>query len=300
MGKHQVMTEWEKPYIEKCIDELDISGSVLEIGFGLGYSARRICSSPNITEYTVIEHSPLIWSKVEHLREEFPLLRINLVKGKWQDVLYTTSSYDRCFFNDYIHYAPNHDRFRKFLYDVLPNHANIGCKIGYISKDDFQCDIIHWIDKECDIFDIPSYCKNEKMYINKLIMTRKPTAEEVATLKKFSCLTEPECAEQVVSVNATFTPVIGRSTRAKPTYAEIENLYLTKKDPEKLAQLCGEYLQENKCNDRQGRMVQFFYAYSLFYSDPTTSREIFASILKTQDIDDDIREWATWNYNMLS
>ena len=42
-GIHQVMMEWEKPYMEACIDTLDPSGSVLEIGFGLGYSAKKLC-----------------------------------------------------------------------------------------------------------------------------------------------------------------------------------------------------------------------------------------------------------------
>ena len=57
-GTHQVMMEWEKPYMEACVDNLGASGSVLEIGFGLGYSARRLCSSPGVTEYSVVECSP--------------------------------------------------------------------------------------------------------------------------------------------------------------------------------------------------------------------------------------------------
>ena len=43
--KHdQIMMEWEKPYMEKCIELLEPSGSILEIGFGLGYSATAICN----------------------------------------------------------------------------------------------------------------------------------------------------------------------------------------------------------------------------------------------------------------
>ena len=60
-NENQIMMEWEKPYMEACIDYLDIYGSVLEVGFGLGYSARRICSSPYITEYNVIECSPVVF-----------------------------------------------------------------------------------------------------------------------------------------------------------------------------------------------------------------------------------------------
>ena len=52
---HQVMMEWEKPYMEACIDLLDPSGQVLEIGFGLGYSAAVICNNKNVNQYTVIE-----------------------------------------------------------------------------------------------------------------------------------------------------------------------------------------------------------------------------------------------------
>lgn len=308
MGKHQVMMEWEKPYMEACIDKLDISGSVLEIGFGLGYSARRICSSPHITEYTVIECSPVVWNKVEEFREEFPSLKINLVKGRWQDVLYTTACYDRCFFDDYIHDAPNPGRFLNFLYSFLPNHANIGCIIGSFSTGSFQCDILPWIVKECEryIVDIPGYCKyakGTKMYINKLTKMRNPTAEEVTALKECSSSTELEHAGQrvlSVNANATFTPVIGMHTRAKTTFAEIEHLYFAKRDTAKLAQCCGEYLQENKCNDRQRRMVQFFYAFSLFHSDPTRSRELFASLLETRYLEDDVRGWTTWNLDMLS
>ena len=39
---YQVMMEWEKPYMEACIDELHPKGDVLEIGFGMGYSATQI------------------------------------------------------------------------------------------------------------------------------------------------------------------------------------------------------------------------------------------------------------------
>ena len=41
-GEHQVMMEWEKPYMEAIIDTIKPTGDVLEIGFGCGYSATRI------------------------------------------------------------------------------------------------------------------------------------------------------------------------------------------------------------------------------------------------------------------
>ena len=56
-GRHQVMMEWEKPYMEESIQQLNPFGKVLEIGFGFGYSATKICSFTNVTEYNVIECS---------------------------------------------------------------------------------------------------------------------------------------------------------------------------------------------------------------------------------------------------
>ena len=46
-GVHQVMMKWEQPYMEACIKKLNPSGKVLEIGFGLAYSATAICNNPN-------------------------------------------------------------------------------------------------------------------------------------------------------------------------------------------------------------------------------------------------------------
>ena len=52
--RHQIMMEWEKPYMEKSIELLNPFGKVLEIGFGMGYSATKICSFKNVMEYNVI------------------------------------------------------------------------------------------------------------------------------------------------------------------------------------------------------------------------------------------------------
>ena len=50
----QVMMEWEKPYMNKLIKHLEPKGHVLEIGFGLGYSANRI-QKYDIKSHTIIE-----------------------------------------------------------------------------------------------------------------------------------------------------------------------------------------------------------------------------------------------------
>ena len=82
-GNHHVMMEWEKPYMEKCIEYLQPIGSVLEIGFGMGYSAEKICSYDTVTSYTVIECSPQVWDKYDSfakkMRQIRPDLNINII-----------------------------------------------------------------------------------------------------------------------------------------------------------------------------------------------------------------------------
>ena len=38
---HQYMMEWEKKYMEDCVDALEPYGDILEVGFGMGYSATQ-------------------------------------------------------------------------------------------------------------------------------------------------------------------------------------------------------------------------------------------------------------------
>lgn len=174
-SKHQVMMEWEKPYMEKCIDLLDPSGSILEIGFGMGYSANKICSNKNVTSYTIIECSPVVWKKIEEFKLNYsrlrPELKINVVKGRWQDILETTGIYDSIYFDDYIgmNIEENTNRFNKFLYEILQYHSKIGTKIGLYStlNKTTELECINTSITEFNI-DIPAYCKYARgniMYI---------------------------------------------------------------------------------------------------------------------------------------
>ena len=102
---HQVMMEWEKPYMEKSIELFQPFGKVLEIGFGMGYSATKICEMENVTEYNVIECSPVVWKQFNEWRNnqlmKRPNLKINLIKGRWQDVLCEEGIFDCIYFDDY-------------------------------------------------------------------------------------------------------------------------------------------------------------------------------------------------------
>jgi len=183
-GKHQVMMEWEKPYMEKCIEYLDPSGSVLEIGFGMGYSAQKLCSFENVSEYTVIECSPVVWKQFykfkEQIQELRPQLKVNLIKGRWEDMMDETTKFDSVFFDDYSGEMSHksHNRFNIFLCNLLVNgHTYIGSKICvYSTAKNTTYNNIVGLEGEVYEYNIniPSYCKytrGDKMYIPVITQT---------------------------------------------------------------------------------------------------------------------------------
>ena len=79
--KHDnIMMEWEKPYMEACIEKLNPSGDILEIGFGLGYSATAIQNYSGVKKHTIIECSPEVWPKVEEFKKVTPITGIIMTK----------------------------------------------------------------------------------------------------------------------------------------------------------------------------------------------------------------------------
>lgn len=181
-GQHQVMMEWEKPYMEKCIDVLKPHGCVLEIGFGFGYSASQICNNINVKSYTVIECCPVVWERFEEWKKQYPNIDINLIKGRWEDVMCTLDVFDSIFFDDYTYSTTDHNRFEKFFKQILCRHCKVGTKISCYSTVPSSVSETPFVDFKCEIMEIqkPAICKytrGNKMYIP-LITVKKNISEE--------------------------------------------------------------------------------------------------------------------------
>jgi len=97
-GKFQVMMEWEKPYMHACIDALKPFGDVLEIGFGLAYSAERI-QSFHPKSHTIIEFHPEVAKKAREWAKKYP--HVTIVEDTWQNALPKLGIFDCIFFDDY-------------------------------------------------------------------------------------------------------------------------------------------------------------------------------------------------------
>ncbi len=179
--KDNIMMEWEKPYMEACIKKLDPSGSVLEIGFGLGYSATAIQSYENVTKHTIIECSPEVWEKVEKFQKKYP--NVELIKGRWEDVLRTCGVYDYIFFDDHpLNDAHSFTRWDEFAYNIFNSHTKIESKVSYYTDTKQNpClilnDFVKYETKEFKI-KIPDNCKyvrSGKVFVPLLTVFKEKT-----------------------------------------------------------------------------------------------------------------------------
>lgn len=101
-GDLQVMMEWERPYMEACIAALKPTGRVLEVGFGLGYSADAI-QSYKPKSHSIIECDPIVLKRAEAWADGKK--GVKLVEGTWQDRLADLGKFDQVFFDDYTPYS---------------------------------------------------------------------------------------------------------------------------------------------------------------------------------------------------
>ena len=99
-NNEQVMMEWEKPYMEAFIDFLQPKGNVLEVGFGMGYSATQI-QKHKPKSYTIIECDPEVIKKCKKWANNYN--NVTIIESKWQEVICTDKLgiYDEIFFDDF-------------------------------------------------------------------------------------------------------------------------------------------------------------------------------------------------------
>ena len=95
-----VMERWETPMLQRQIDLLDVKDKdVLEIGFGMGITARMI-QKAEPKSHTIIECHPQV---INYAKSTFPYIdKINLVGNFWQNVIMSMGKFDRIFFDPHM------------------------------------------------------------------------------------------------------------------------------------------------------------------------------------------------------
>ena len=118
--------------------------------------------------------------KIEFFKKKYalthPNISITLVKGRWQDVLYTCGVYNSIFFDDYT-FEKDRTRYYNFLEQALTSHSHIGTRISSYATAEFttNCDTVEMENKEFEVT-VPPYCKyakGDKMFLNILTKTEE-------------------------------------------------------------------------------------------------------------------------------
>ncbi|CAI5711977.1 unnamed protein product [Peronospora destructor] len=167
----QIMMQWEKQYMERCVDALAIqlTDRVLEIGFGLAYSSSRI-QSFRPQSHTIIECDQETLQRAQQFAQKCK--GVEIMSGTWQNVLPTLDQFDCVFFDDYPlpeleagksfasgqGLSRRRSRWHEFL-DVVLKHCAAGARIsGYLARElDLQR-------PGCQLFvskvqvDVPEHC----------------------------------------------------------------------------------------------------------------------------------------------
>lgn len=181
-ANQQVMMEWEKPYMEDSIDFLEPTGDVLEIGFGLGYSATQIMKHKP-KSYTVIECDKKVIEKanewVSEWDKKLPEVPVTIVEGTWQDMLQTVGKFDSIYFDDFPLGVWKADkmlsRVDNFISLCIQYHTKIGSKISV------------YLNHNCK----PIFSQNIAPFVEvkyKSIVVQIPTICEYRNLKEQKCL----------------------------------------------------------------------------------------------------------------
>jgi hypothetical protein len=108
----QVMQSWERPLMKALARAVTRpGGSVLEVGFGLGIAARFI-QDIGPARHTIIEANP----EIAHRGREWARTRtqagVDLLHGRWQDVIPTLGQFDGILFDTY---PLNEDEFDEYV-----------------------------------------------------------------------------------------------------------------------------------------------------------------------------------------
>lgn len=182
-NRHQVMMEWEKPYMVALVDALQPFGDVLEVGFGLGYSATQI-QKYKPRSHTIIECDPTVLIEAHQWAAKHP--SVTVVPSKWQEALPSLGVFDAIFFDDF----PLDDETSLEWIEEKKNFSNAIVQEGNSLLDQIKKKFpfisqIHYEDK-----DLEAFCKSSSQNKDSL-------ARFLAELESKGQITEQQLSQMI-------------------------------------------------------------------------------------------------------
>jgi hypothetical protein len=153
----QVMMAWEQQLMDISIEHLAPTGNVLEIGFGMAYSATQI-QQYEITSHTIIECNETVFEKAKSWREKMlklnPNRTITLVFGTWQNKIHELGKFDAVFMDDF----PLLKNKTNNCYECLDNSLKLNLFFDLVVKNHLEINgkISSYLNKTCDKWNVSS------------------------------------------------------------------------------------------------------------------------------------------------
>lgn len=108
IDRFQVMQRWEEPYMAKLASIVTKNGGrILEVGFGMGISAKYIQKSNKIQSHIIIEcHPDIIKFACKKFKKQIIVGRLTIINGFWEDILpfFKNNSFDGILFDSFEPY----------------------------------------------------------------------------------------------------------------------------------------------------------------------------------------------------
>lgn len=123
---HPVMEDWEQSYMERLAEIASMNGGkVLEVGYGMGLSARAIQEEGIDAHYIIECHPDVVQRCASDMHADIGANRAHLLSGYWEDItpLIADNTFNGILFDTYplteeeIH--SNHFWFFKEAYRIL-------------------------------------------------------------------------------------------------------------------------------------------------------------------------------------
>ena len=101
LNSEEIMEDWQIP-VMKAMAEIvtENHGEVLEIGFGRGIASSYI-QDGGVQSHTIIECNDSVVARFHQWQQQYSDRPIQLIQGKWQDVIDQLEQYDGIFFHTY-------------------------------------------------------------------------------------------------------------------------------------------------------------------------------------------------------
>ena len=142
LDSQEIMEDWQIPVMKAMAEVVTANhGEVLEIGFGRGIASTYI-QDEGVKSHTIIECNDSVVERFHQWRQQYSDRTIQLIQGKWQDVIEQLEKYDGIFFHTYplnqaefIDYIVQSTTFAEHFFPTAASVLRKGGIFTYLSNE---------------------------------------------------------------------------------------------------------------------------------------------------------------------